>query len=194
MDYLDEISPEAKSIGAVNCIVQKNNKLIGYNTDYYGILDSFKKLNLTLKNKKVLILGTGGAARTVFKILKDLNANILVATRNITGADFFPRNLLITYSELELKTPSGYLIINCTPIGSKNFLNESPVSKKVVSNFKYVFDLIYNPPLTKFLSFCKIPTNSLNGLPMLITQAMKSQEIWNDKILITTIKESLCKK
>ena len=76
--YLDEISPQAASIGAVNTIVNINGKLYGHNTDYFGMLALIKKNNIDCKNKKVLILGTGGTSKTAFTVVNDLGAKEII--------------------------------------------------------------------------------------------------------------------
>ena len=87
IDYLDELNWTSKTIGSVNLIINKNNKLIGYNTDYYGFKESLKKYNFNVTNKKCLILGTGGTAKTIRKVLIDCGAReiYLVSRSNKKG-------------------------------------------------------------------------------------------------------------
>ena len=154
-----------------------------YNTDYFGVIKTFEKMKLELKNKEVYILGTGGASLAVAKALKDLDAKFFFVSRNIYDKKDFPfANKLIDYNELENR--KGYLLINATPIGTTPNTNISPVSKQTIENFNILFDLIYNPRETLFLRWGKeLGKQVENGLYMLVAQAVKSQEIWFDKKL-----------
>ncbi|MDO5089069.1 MAG: shikimate dehydrogenase, partial [Leptotrichiaceae bacterium] len=102
MQYLDEVSPEAKKIGAVNTVILKDNKLIGENTDYFGFGKTLKVNGIEVKDRKVLILGTGGAAKSVYSLLADEEADrIYVAT--ILENDMFKvrkYDRLLNYSEI----------------------------------------------------------------------------------------------
>lgn len=171
--FLDEISKEAKTIGAVNCIKIEKNKILGYNTDFFGLIKTFKYMKLNLKNKKVYILGSGGASLACVSAVKSLNGIPFVVSRT----PIF--NNSISYNEL--KSCKGYLLINATPIGTSPNINSSPVSEEIISNFDSILDLTYNPNETLFLKYAKtLKKNYCNGLPMLIFQAIKSQEIWNN--------------
>lgn len=181
MEFLDEISPEAEAIGAVNCVVNRKGRLTGHNTDYYGVMGSFKKMELNLRDKKVYVLGTGGAAKSAVKALKDSAAHITIVTRNIErDAKLFPCMRMVTYEDMEKIKPEGYLIINCTPLGGMNSLESSPVSEEAVKKFEYVIDMVYKPSVTKFLSFAKEKEKSLNGMTMLTAQALKAQKLWKE--------------
>ncbi|MGL4786874.1 MAG: shikimate dehydrogenase family protein, partial [Cetobacterium sp.] len=159
----------------------ENEKLIAYNTDYFGLIKTFEKMGLILKNKKVVILGTGGASKACIKALSDLGAIIYVVSRNIINVENELKNVfLLSYNDLE-KT-SGYLLINATPVGTTPNINTSPVKKNIIQNFDFVLDLIYNPKETLFLKYAKdLGKTFENGLYMLISQGIKSQEIWNER-------------
>ena len=181
LKFVDILSPEVQSIGAANCIKFENEKLIAYNTDYFGLIKTFEKMGLILKNKKVVILGTGGASKACIKALSDLGAIIYVVSRNIINAEDKLKNVfLLSYDDLE-KT-SGYLLINATPVGTTPNINVSPVKKNIIQNFDFVLDLIYNPKETLFLKYAKdLGKTFENGLYMLISQGIKSQEVWNER-------------
>lgn len=181
LKFVDILSPEVQSIGAANCIKFENRKLIAYNTDYFGLIKTFEKMGLILKNKKVVILGTGGASKACIKALSDSGAIIYVVSRNIINAEDELKNVfLLSYDDLE-KT-SGYLLINATPVGTTPNINVSPVKKNIIQNFDFVLDLIYNPKETLFLKYAKdLGKPFENGLYMLISQGIKSQEIWNER-------------
>ena len=169
MQYLDEITPEAKKIGAVNTIAYKFGKLIGYNTDYYGFKEEVLFNKIDVKNKECYILGTGGASLALHKALIDLGGNVLFVSRN-------PLNdITISYEELKNKKP--YLIVNATPIGMYPNVDSSPIEKDIINNTKYVMDIIFNPLQTKLLKYAN---SKMNGLFMLVGQAIKAEEIWQD--------------
>lgn len=178
--FLDYISPEALEIGAVNCVKVINGKFFGYNTDYLGILETFKKMNLSLKNKKVFILGSGGAAKACWKSILDCNGIPIIVSRNPDEiSHLFKNTKIISY--IDLINEKGYLLINATPIGTYPNINESPVEEGIIQNFDFLLDLIYNPKETKFIkSGKKYKKICENGLFMLISQGVKSEEIWNN--------------
>lgn len=173
--YLDEITPEAKSIGAVNCVKNINGKLIGYNTDFFGLIATFKKMGIILKSKNIFILGSGGAATTAYEAVLSLSGIPTLVSRKPEN------NVRNTISYTKLRGHSGYLLINATPVGTYPEIDISPVEEECILNFDYLLDLIYNPNLTKFLSFGKKHGKHIeNGLYMLVTQAVQSQNIWNE--------------
>ena len=171
MKYLDEISPEAKAIGAVNTVALKNGKAIGYNSDYYGFRDEVLHYNIDVKGKNCFILGTGGASLAVHKALIDLGGNVLYVSRN-------PKNdLTISYDELN-KVKDIFLIVNTTPVGMSPNIGVSPIDKSLAQRSKYVMDVIFNPRQTQLL----LDANSfMDGFYMLVAQAVKSEEIWQDR-------------
>lgn len=183
MKYLDCVSLEAENIGAVNTIKFKDGKLSGYNTDYFGFGLMLKKFNVEVKNKNVLVLGFGGASKMAVQYLSDNNAkNILIATRDVESARKRSKKDLnfITYDEIK-NIKDGDIIVNCTPVGMYPKVSASPVSKEDVSRFKAAVDIIFNPSETLFLKYAKeAGIKAVNGLYMLVSQAVKSEEIWND--------------
>ncbi|MGL5950849.1 MAG: shikimate dehydrogenase [Cetobacterium sp.] len=180
LDFVDELSPEVKDIGAANCIKFCNNKIIAYNTDYFGLVKTFKKMGLNLTNKKVVILGSGGAAKATIKALTDLKAIIYNVSRNPNKEKIKLKNTR-TISYEDLFDMSGYLIINATPVGTFPNIDKSPVPQSILQNFDFALDLIYNPKETLFLKFAHSKNKQIeNGLCMLISQGVKSEEIWND--------------
>lgn len=179
--YLDSLSPEAESIGAVNCIVLENGKLKGYNTDFFGLIETFKMMNLNLFNKKVFILGSGGAAKAAFQSVNSLNGTPFIISRDYRKShSLFDKNSVCSYEEL--KSKHGALLINATPVGTFPKIDVSPVGKDIIKNFDYILDLIYNPRETLFLKLAKnLKKKYENGLYMLVAQGIKSEEIWNNK-------------
>ncbi len=170
MKYLDVITDEAKAIGAVNTISYKDGKVIGYNTDYYGFKETVIKNNIDVLNKDCYILGTGGASLAVNKALIDLGAKVKYVSRNQIGKN------IISYDDLyKIKNP--YLVINTTPVGMYPNVSSSPLDSNYAKDIKYLIDIIFNPKKTKLM----IDSNSnINGLLMLVGQAIKAEEIWQD--------------
>lgn len=181
MKYLDHISEEGKNIGAVNTICFEDGKTIGYNTDYYGFGMMMKKFNIDINGKNVTILGSGGSAKAVLQYLLDNNASeITFVTRNVEeGKAKFKNFNIISYEDLE-ELSNEDIVINCTPIGMYPKVDNSPIKKECITKFKVAIDLIYNPQETLFLKYAReAGLKSVNGLYMLVGQAIKAEELWN---------------
>lgn len=187
IDYLDNLSTEAEAIGSVNCISFNKHGTVGYNTDYIGLGRMLEKYNIEVSGKNAAVLGNGGAAKTVVRYLIDHGVhNIIVVTRSTPNHDFFVmledfKNIkIINYSQLS-KGVEGDFIINCTPCGMYPHINETPVASHAISNFDTAIDIIYNPTETMFLKQAReAGLMTLNGLYMLVSQAVAAQEIWNN--------------
>ena len=182
MKYLDELSEEANQIGAVNTIASKDGKLIGYNTDYYGFLETLKINDLNVKDKRILILGTGGAAKAIYSTLVSLGADrVYLAT--IERNDSFrirDKDVLIRYVDIKnLKDIEG--IINCTPVGMFPEIDNVPLADDEFIDINFLIDVIYNPEETTLMEKYNLRgIKTLNGLMMLVVQAVRSEEIWNN--------------
>ncbi len=175
--YLDEISPEVKTIGAVNTVVNRGGKLYGYNTDFYGIVGALEKMGVSsLSGKKVLILGTGGTSRTARAALEHLGAaSILRVSRTA-------RDGAISYEEAAKDHSDASFIFNTTPCGMYPNADESPLSLAPFSSLRGVFDAVYNPLRTRLISEARergIPAEG--GLYMLVAQAFYASELFFDK-------------
>lgn len=169
MDYLDYISEEAKKIGAVNTITVENGRLKGYNTDYFGFGEMLDKYDVDVKNKNVYVLGTGGASKAISALCEDRGAKVIFVSRK-------PSYNAISYEEL--KSDNGGILVNCTPVGMYPDIDSSPVDN--VDNFDAVVDIVYNPPKTKLMKLahdCGI--KNVNGLYMLVSQAVCAENIWH---------------
>lgn len=172
--YLDELSPEAQKIRAVNCVKIQNNKRIGFNTDAFGFENSLQPL-LEKHHQKALILGDGGVAKAVKFILTKLDIDYQSVTRK--GELRFP--------DLDKEIISEHpLIINCTPVGTFPDLEASPdIPFQFITTSHLLYDLIYNPEKTKFLQLGEIKGAKIkNGYEMLVLQAEKSWEIWSQSL------------
>jgi len=184
--YLDSLSNEAIKIGAINVInIDKNGMAIGYNTDYYGFGMMLNHKNIKIERETAVILGTGGSSKAVSQYLIDNNIReIIIVSRDIKlASQKYHDHKIILYHELEaIKNCS--IIINCTPVGMFPKTELSPINKRYLSKFNTAIDLIYNPSDTLFLKEAKENgLNTINGLYMLVAQAVKSQEIWNEIVI-----------
>lgn len=186
MPLLDGITEEAKAIGAVNTIKFTEAGAWGYNTDYFGFGRMLEYNEIFVKNQVCVILGSGGAARAVVKYLADAGAKKLyLVTRDPSTCDpkfkeIAPCLDIITYGELQ--DIQGYCLVNCTPVGMFPKTDASPVPKAVNANFEASVDAIYNPAETLFLAQAKAcKKKTVNGLFMLVAQAIAAQEIWQDE-------------
>ena len=177
--FLQELSPEAKAIGAVNVIQvrHKGKKTIlkGFNSDVIGFRDSIEPL-LETYHKKALILGTGGASKAVEYVLKTLNLETLFVSRT-------PKPRSITYEEVTPEVVREYkVIVNCTPVGMYPHAGECPpLPYEAMDTHTLLYDLIYNPDETLFMrKGLQQGATVKNGLEMLLLQAFASWDFWNE--------------
>lgn len=174
--YLYEMSDTAKSIGAVNTVINRNGKLYGYNTDFYGMTALIKKNSIDFNGKKVAVFGTGGTSKTATAVAKSLGAeSVIKVSRNKTDST-------VTYDELYGEHTDVDIIINTTPVGMFPQIYASPVDLSKFNLLSGVIDAVYNPLETKLVADAKkqgIPAES--GLYMLVGQAIKAYEIFMGK-------------
>lgn len=185
MPYLDEISEEAKKIGAINTIHFIDNKTIGYNTDYFGFGMLLHHYKIEIKNKNALILGTGGASRAVVQYLEDNHIkSVEFASTNVENANNkYSEYKIYNYNQLN-EVEKYDIVINCTPVGMFKDKDNTPINKEQLAKFQVAVDLIYNPLETTLLRQAReLGLKTANGLYMLVAQAVKSQEIWNNTII-----------
>ena len=170
--YCQQLSPQAKLLGAVNTIVrQEDGSLIGHNTDYFGFQWMTRQLPISYAGKKVLVLGSGGASATVCAVMREAGAEVIVISRN--GEN--------NYSNLERHSDCA-VIVNATPVGMYPANGYAPVDLSLFPNLQGVMDLIYNPANTKLLLDAQqrgIP--AVNGLGMLVAQAKESAQWFTGK-------------
>lgn len=174
--YLDFISEEAREVGAINVIVNKENKLYGYNTDVSGFIYLVKKSNIEIKNKNVLILGDGGASKAIKVAIKKLEAkNIFIASRK-------NKDDTISYDDI-YKINDINVVINTTPVGM--YPHEDDELLIDLSRFKKiesVIDIIYNPLKTRLIIKAEeLGLKVGQGLYMLVGQAYEAIQIFLDK-------------
>ena len=185
MASLDYIAAEARAIGAVNTILFKDGRASGFNTDYFGFARLLEHNGLVPEGKDVCVLGTGGASRAILQCVKDKQAHsITVISRVIENApeDIRAHYTVKTYEDL--KALDGDLLINCTPVGMFPNVEASPVDSVVMERFAAAVDIIYNPAETKFMKLARQQGKpAVNGLFMLVAQAVAADEIWLERQL-----------
>ena len=180
--FLDFISDTAKEIGAVNTIVKKDGKLYGYNTDFLGLSALINKNGISLENKKVLILGSGGTSKTAQAVFKSLAAGtIKVVSLEPTGDE-------ISYQDAVELHNDAQIILNATPVGMYPNNQDSIIDIDCFNNLKGVFDVVYNPLKTKLLQKAKAKgIKAHGGLYMLVAQAVYASCIFRDVEIEQTV-------
>lgn len=176
--YLDSMDENAAAIGAVNTIVNKDGKLEGHNTDFSGFMYMLKKHNIDVKGKKCLVLGDGGASKAVVAVLEKMGASqvIIVEIRKTESS--------ITYEECFKYHTDAEFIANASPVGMYPKVENSPVDLTRFPKCKAVADVIYNPLETKLVAQAKsLGMTGVNGLEMLVAQALYAAEFFLDKKL-----------
>ncbi len=174
--FLDELSEEAQTIGAVNVIQFLDGKKIGHNTDAFGFHQSIKPF-LTNQHERAIIFGTGGASKAVEYVLKKIGVDVIFVSRNPTGPNQFH------YSEVnDHMLRACKLLVNTTPMGTFPNTDECiEIPFEHLTAEHLVVDLIYNPAKTTFLQRAEAADATiLNGSSMLREQALKSWKIWNE--------------
>ena len=169
--FCDQLTDCARRMGAVNTIVrQKDGSLLGHNTDYFGFRSMVDRSGLDPKEKKILVIGSGGASNTAVMVLEDLGANVIV----ISHKENVPETLAL-HSDARI-------IVNATPVGMYPHNGHSPVDIELFPNLEGVLDMIYNPSRTKLLMDAEhrgLITE--NGLWMLVAQAKEAAEWFTGK-------------
>lgn len=189
LDYVDVLDPKAALIGACNTLLYKNDTLYGYNTDVSGFIESFQSFKYELKNKKIAILGTGGAAKAILVgfLCEDVEY-VHLFSRTVNKAEALSSSLkdydnivAKTYEELDENEPYD-VIVNATPLGMHPFEGKVVINPSHIGYIDTIFyDLIYNPQETEFLRLAKQSgRRTINGLEMLINQGIDALNLWFD--------------
>lgn len=201
--FLAEIDEDAKKIGAVNTLVRTDRGYKGYNTDMEGLYRSIKEAGADIRNREVVMLGAGGAARAVAYMCKKYGAvKVYIINRSIEKAvklaSDMDENIFIPVSIDEYNSiPQGkYVFIQCTSIGLKEndglpLINDALFYQQA----DFAVDLIYNPAKTKFIRLMEENgTASINGLKMLLYQGIIANELWNDIKIDENLSEKIFSK
>lgn len=165
--FLDQLSPVARRLGAVNTIVRRGDgSLVGHNTDYFGFRFMVRQSGLDVSGKKVLVLGSGGASNTAVAALQELGATVIIISRS--GEN--------NYDNLHLHADAS-VIVNTTPVGMYPNTGVSPIDLGCFPRLEGVLDVVYNPARTRILLDAESRgLVAMNGLWMLVAQAKESAE------------------
>lgn len=213
MEYLDEIDATAREIGAINTILNIDGRLQGYNTDSSGALQALTDAGIAFAGKKILILGSGGAARAVafglaahssIKLLtilgiiedelKSLQGDLAKKGELAISAE------LLSQSVLEKVVSDADLVINCTPVGMHPEVDRSVIPLGLLQKGQVVFDVVYNPLKTKLLREAKeAGCRVISGVEMFVNQAATQFELWTGekapvKIMREVVEKALKRK
>ncbi|WP_070120738.1 shikimate dehydrogenase [Bacillus marinisedimentorum] len=191
MEYLDEVSDEAMRIGAVNTVVNESGKLVGYNTDGKGYLLSLEKeTGISLKGKKLLVIGAGGAARALLVTLLEGGAGrVDIANRSLEKARALVRALsqgackVLSLPEAEQRLGDYDLIVNTTPVGMSPNIEQSPIKVENIKPGAIASDIVYNPLETEFLQQSRKKGAVIHtGIGMFAGQGALAFERWTGRI------------
>ena len=181
--HLDNCDAAGQAIGAINTIILRKGKLYGYNTDVSGIAYALEKI--TLKDKSILIIGAGGAARAAGYLMQQKGANIFWLNRTRERAE----KLSIDFSgtvidHAQLKKISIDVIINTTPLGMYPNEKRSPLPHYQFNSSQVVFDMAYNPMDTLLLLSAKQSNaKTVSGINMFLGQGIRQVELWTDQLI-----------
>ncbi len=197
--FIDELTPTAKSIGAVSIIYMRENKLVGDNADAYGFISDLKKYigNQELGiRKSALVLGAGGSARAVVYALSNDGWQVTLAARRLEQAqqlaNSFPNHAdfqLTTFNFQTFQPVNFQLIVNTTPLGMTPNIDTSPLPDDLsLPLTTFIYDLVYNPRETKLIRDARSKgLQAVTGLGMLAEQAARGFELWTGNKLPTEV-------
>ena len=184
MEHLDWIEPAAKQMRAVNTIVVRGDELHGYNTDVIGFISPLRQRFGSLAGVRCAVIGAGGAARAVLWALNQEDASVSVFSRDPAKAESVARQFNAESKSLsEADLSSFEIVINATPLGmrGKN-QDETPATLPQLRGVRLAYDLVYNPPETRFLAEARAAgCDTLGGLEMLLAQAFQQFKLWTGK-------------
>jgi shikimate dehydrogenase len=198
--FLDEIDPLAADIGAVNTVVNKNNRLIGYNTDASGAFKALEEV-VSVSRKTCVIIGAGGAAKAIGYILKRHNVELIIVNRSVERGRELSASLDARFIEMEqISDVKTDILINTTPAGMYPDVDFCPVPENVLKPGMTVMDIIYNPETTRLLRLasekgCRI----VKGIGMFIYQGAEQFRLWTGQeapvdMMKRIVEEALYKK
>ena len=177
MRYLDDLSDEARKIGAVNCVRRASDgRMVGHNTDIIGLRDALAKLLFDGVPEHALVLGTGGASQAVQYALSELGIAFDLISRDPAKGNY-------TYDNLTVEVVAeSKLIVNATPVGTYPNVEDAPrLPYAYLTPDHRLLDLVYNPPVTQFLDYGnQRGARTMNGEVMFLAQAAAGWKIWNE--------------
>ncbi|MBR1757559.1 MAG: shikimate dehydrogenase [Lachnospiraceae bacterium] len=176
--YLDELDANAAAIGAVNTIVNENDRLIGHNTDFSGFEYMLTHNHVAIAGKKVLVLGNGGAAQAILAVLKKMNAGEIIIAKPR------PSTETITMEECYAHHTDAQIVVNTSPVGMYPHVDESPLDLTRFTVCEAVCDIVYNPLETKLLAQARsLGMQAVGGIEMLVAQAVFAAEFFTGKTI-----------
>lgn len=180
---LDRVDPVAERLGAVNTVVNEGGSLVGRNTDVIGVERTFEGHGVDVKGRTALVLGAGGASRSVLSFLMSKGADTDITNRTMGKAESLAKVFGAEAVTARVAEEKAYdIIVNCTPLGMKGFPQEMSISPHVLREGQFVMDTVYNPPVTPLLAeAARKNAIAVNGKDMLIYQALASFEMWTGK-------------
>ncbi|MCX6009153.1 MAG: shikimate dehydrogenase [Chloroflexi bacterium] len=219
LHLIDEVDDFASLVGAVNTVVNRDGKLIGFNTDAYGFLKALRDdAKFKPENKKVVIFGAGGAARAVgFALLQEKVSSLIIVNRTLAKAESLAGSLAKHAANNKMSTEIAampwqssklteavencQLIVNCTSLGMKrsSYEEESPLASDLIPKDALVYDLVYNPSETPLLRMARgAGAKTIGGLLMLVYQGAASFKMWTGReapldIMYSAAKQALTK-
>lgn len=196
---LDEVDSKAKLINAVNCISRTGNRLTGYNTDLLGFAYSLRHNGIKTEGQEFAIIGAGGSALAVGVALAEGNVKaVTIVNRTPEHSEQLKNTILeanktvtVTIADEEgliERAKHIQCVVNTTPVGMSPNTSKSPISSDIFTSDMVAFDLIYNPKQTQFLAAAEqAGAQTINGLEMLVAQAVYSVEIWMGGNVVTHV-------
>ena len=195
ISFLDELDPLARKIGAVNTIVNDDGVLTGYNTDATGFLQALLERGVEPKEKKVVILGAGGASRAISFILAERDAYLVILNRllELDWAEELAQRVSKVFAKevkalelneknLEMVLEGADILINATSVGMSPDVDETPVPARLLKPALIVFDIVYNPIQTRLLKEAEAAgAQTIGGLDMLVWQGAIAFEKWTGR-------------
>lgn len=186
VSLLDYVDASVEEVGAVNTVLFEQGKAKGYNTDIHGFERTLRDNRISVRGKRALVLGAGGAARAVVSVLLTQGAEVCLSNRSVSRADdlaqdFNDKPEVLELEELADSSPFN-LLVNSTPVGTKGFPEFPDIPLKLLRKDMVIIDLVYNPLRTALLKEAeRRGAKVVNGLDMLVNQAARSFEIWTRK-------------
>ncbi|MCH5350223.1 MAG: shikimate dehydrogenase [Oscillospiraceae bacterium] len=188
IQHIDELDTSASRYNSVNCVVNRDGKKTGYNTDCYGFLRSLEAGGASL-NGKVLQIGCGGVGRmmAIEAALHGADLTIVALPEFIKGAEDTAAEAVKLNPKAQIRVITHQqisgdfdLLVNASPVGMFPKVNECPVTEEVIKSCKSVFEVIYNPNVTQLMSIAeKNGIKAIGGMAMLVWQAVVAHEIWS---------------
>jgi len=187
LSAVDHLDDDARRAGAINTIgVEPDGSVKGYNTDIFGFSEAIRKAGFNPRNKRVLIIGAGGASRAAIISLWKMGAKILIANRTPERAEQLVRSMRVFIRTLSLealeKEEAFSLIVNATPVGMRGFDSGQIIPERLIAEADAVMDMVYNPIETPLVALAKKHNvKTISGIDMLLYQGAKAFEIWTGK-------------